>query len=213
MSTADRLFWKLWPARLAGGMLLAGCCGLASAGGAEYDAGRRESARAAIEARYREAVQACQSRFAVNACLQEAKAARQQALRPLQDQALAESLAQREQRASESRLRLQQKAQEQAHLEAQKNSAALMAPPSRSRAVEPAPAAEPASRPARPLPDVQQQRTEDEAAAAQRAREQRSRLQKAEQHRQQVLKRLQERTQHKPLAAPLPPASGASPPR
>lgn len=187
------------------------CC-LSAMGAAVNRDEERLAAKAAIEARYEQAVQACQGRFAVNACVQEARTARQQALQPLLDEEIAESLSQREQRASESRARLRQKAQEQARLEAQRRSDALMAPPPPMRS-ETAPPAASASRPARPVPDVEKQRRQDEAAAAQRARDQQGRLQKAEEHRRQVLQRLQDRALHKPLAPPLPPASGPSAPR
>ena len=187
------------------------CCGL-SAGAGERGEGERRAARSAIEQRYQQAVQDCQARFAVNACQQEARLARQQALQPLLDEELAESLAQREQRASESRQRLRQKAQEQAQLEARRRSEALMAAPQPQRA-EPALPASAASRPTRPVPDVEKQRRQDEAAAAQRARDQQSRVRKAEEHRRQVLERLQDRALHKPLAPPLPPASASSSPR
>ncbi len=201
------------PARLKRGSLLAaGWCVLAGAW-AQPVPQDMDAAKTAIEARYRDAVQACQSRFAVNACLQDAKAERQRALQPLQEQELAASLAQREQRASESRQRLQQKAQEQARLEAQQRSAALLAPPLRPVPAEVPTPTEPPSQAAQPLPDPQKQQADDEAAAAQRARDQRQRLQAAQEHRKQALKRLQERTAHKPLAAPLPPASGSSVPR
>ena len=184
------------------------CCSLVVGAGEP----ERRAARSAIETRYQEDVQSCQGRFAVNACLQEARALRQRALQPLQDEELAESLAEREQRASESRQRLRQKAQEQAQLEARRRSEALMAPPPVHRPEAPLPASA-ASRAARPMPDLERQRRQDEAAAAQRAHDQQARLRKAEEHRRQVLQRLQDRALNKPLAAPLPPASGPSQPR
>ncbi len=192
--------------------LLACSCALASAW-AQPATQDPDAAKAAIDARYQEAVQACQSRFAVNACQQEAKAARQRALQPLQEQELAQSLAQRAQRASESHQRLQQKAQEHARLEAQQRSAALLAAPPRPVPAELAPASTSAAPAVKTLPELEKQRADDEAAAAQRARDQRTRLQKAREHREQALKRLQERAAHKPLAAPLPPASASSAPR
>lgn len=187
------------------------CCGVAASAG-ERGEDERRAARSAIEQRYQQAVQDCQARFAVNACQQEARQARQQALQPLLDEELAESLAQREQRASESRQRLREKAQEQAQQEARRRSEALMAAPQPQRAEAALPASA-ASHPPRPVPDVEKQRHQDEAAAAQRARDQQTRLKKAEQHRRQVLERLQDRALHKPLASPLPPASAASVPR
>jgi len=207
MSPSDR---KRCRTRLA---LLAGlaCCWSTTAAVVSKDDERR-AAKAAIEARYEQAVQACQGRFAVNACVQEARTARQQALQPLLDEEIAESLAQREQRASESRDRLRQKAQEHARLEAQRRSEALMASPQPHRPEPPLPASA-ASHTARPVPDVEQQRRQDEAAAAQRALDQQSRVRKAEVHRRQVLERLQDRALHKPLAPPLPPASASSAPR
>ncbi|MBB2486080.1 hypothetical protein H5407_12725 [Mitsuaria sp. WAJ17] len=207
MSLPDRQHRR---ARLALAAGLA-CCSLVAAAG-ERGEDERRAARSAIEQRYQQAVRDCQARFAVNACQQEAKLARQQALQPLLDEELAESLAQREQRASESRQRLRVKAQEQAQLEARRRSEALMAEPLRHRPEAPQ-AASAALRPSRPVPDVEKQRREDEAAAAQRARDQQSRLRKAEEHRRQALERLQDRALHKPLAPPLPPASGTSAPR
>ncbi|WP_269629635.1 hypothetical protein [Pelomonas sp. BJYL3] len=196
--------------RLALALWLA-CCGVAASAG-ERGEDERRAARSAIEQRYQQAVQDCLARFAVNACQQEARLARQQALQPLLDEELAESLAQREQRASESRQRLREKAQEQAQLEARRRSEALMAAPPlpRAEAAQPASAA---SRPARPVPDVEKLRRQDEAAAAQRARDQQSRIRKAEAHRREALERLQDRALHKPLAPPLPPPSAASAPR
>ncbi|MGM9513785.1 hypothetical protein ACS5PK_05985 [Roseateles sp. DB2] len=208
MSPLDRL--RRWPL-LALAACTAACWHIAS-GAAETREDERRATRRLIESRYQQAVQDCQARFAVNACLQEAKAARQQALQPLQDEELAESLALREQRASESRQRLSQKAQEQARLEAQRRSEALMAAPQPQRPELVLPASAP-SRTARPVPDVEKLRREEESAAAQRAHDQQGRLHKAEAHRRQVLQRLQDRALLKPLAPPLPPASGSSAPR
>lgn len=207
MSLPDRKPCRIRLALFAGLV----CCWSAAGAVVNKDEQRR-AAKAVIESRYEQAVQACQDRFVVNACVQEARTARQQALQPLLDEEIAESLAQREQRASESQGRLRQKAQEQARLEAQRRSEALMAAPLLPRS-EATPPASSASRPARPVPDVEKQRRQDETAATQRARDQQVRLQKAEEHRRQVLLRLQERALHKPLAPPLPPASGPSAPR
>ncbi|HLO94691.1 MAG TPA: hypothetical protein VK195_10255 [Burkholderiaceae bacterium] len=195
--------------RLAWALALVGCWSSAVGAGVSREAERR-AARATIEARYQQAVQDCQGRFAVNACLQEARTVRQQALQPLQDEELAESLAQREQRASESRQRLGEKAQEQARLEARRRSEALLAAPPHERSEAAVPGAVAASRPARPVPDVEKLRREDEAVAAARARDRQGRVQKAEEHRREVLRRLEERAREKPPAAPLPPVSGSS---
>lgn len=184
--------------------------GVALCGGARAEASAAEdraAARARIEQRYQAAVDDCRTRFAVNACLQEARTARQQALKPLQDAEIAESQSQREKRATESRHRLRDKAQDQALLEAQRRSAALVAPPTPLPAEVPPPARA-ASREARAAPDVERQRAEDEAAAARRAQGHQERLDRAEAHRKQVRQRLQDRALHKPLAPPLPPASG-----
>ena len=201
--------WPRTPA-LTGLLLALLALGANTATAADAPAGEARAARRAqIERRYQAEVEACQTRFAVNACVQEARAARQQALQPLQDEEIAESQSEREQRAVQSRHRLRQKAQDQALLEAQRRSAALMAPPPAS-VPDPLPAARAASREARAVPDVEKQRSEAEAAAARCAHDQKERLEKAEAHRRQVLQRLQDRALHKPLAPPLPPASAAS---
>lgn len=193
--------------RLMAALLLAG------SGAVQADAARggvvdAVAAKAQVERRYEEAVTACHRQFAVNDCLQEARAARQRALQPLQDAEIAESLAQREQRASESRQRIRQKAQDHAALEAQRRSAALMASPVPAPVpAELKPPAPAASRAARTGPAIEQQRAQDEAAAARRAEDLRERIQKSEAHRRETEKRLQERARQKPPAAPLPPAA------
>lgn len=209
--------------RWAVALLLVGAeASQAAAGqGAAVEGGDGIAARAQIERRYQDAVAACHRQFAVNDCLQGARAARQQALQPLQDAEAAESLAQREQRASESRQRVRQKAQAHAVLESQRRSEALMAPPVPAPVpAELKPPAPAASRAIRTGPAIEQQRARDEASAARRAEELQGRIQKSEAHRRETEKRLQERARQKPLAAPLPPptagpqsASAGSAPR
>lgn len=199
-------------ARWIAALLLVGA-GASHAGSGQGAVVDAVATKAQIERRHQEAVTACHRQFAVNDCLQKAQAARQQALQPLQDAEVAESLAQREQRASESRARIRQKAQDHAALESQRRSAALMAPP--VPAPVPAalrPPAPAASRAVRTGPAIEQQRARDEAAAARRAEDLQARIQKSEAHRREIEKRLQERARQKPQAAPLPPpVSGPQP--
>lgn len=63
--------------------------------------------RAAIEARFHQAEQACQTRFFVTACLEEARSRRREALAPLREQELAWDEAERQQRAQTQRAEIE----------------------------------------------------------------------------------------------------------
>lgn len=183
---------------------------------------RIERERAAVEALYAERSAACQSRFAVTDCVDDAKRQRREALAPLRLQANALDDAQRTQRAARRLAEVRDKvsaaeAQQREIVvrEAPGGSRKVAAPPvedaasAAPREVKQRPAPKPGStRTPRPAPTAAERRA---AEAGSEARAE-ARKEAAAVHREAVEKRNAERAPRGKRAPPLPvPASGAAP--
>jgi len=166
--------------------------------------------RAAVQARYEQAVRECQRGFVVTGCVNQAKAERRAALdRIAREQAVLDDV-QRRQRAEERRLRIAQKQAAQAQRAAAASSAGS-APPAQLRAPRASPAAS-AAKPGRRY----EPRSADTAAAAaseaaERAAQSEQRRERAQAHEEAVRQRNAERAANRAPAAPLPvPSAPAS---
>lgn len=160
------------------------------------DAGERarlDGERRRIEERHRADVLACQSRFAVNACLEEARAQRRAALDPLRRRELDLDDAERRRRAAERAREVELRRQE-----------TLVRPPPPVPAPErPLPVtAEPAVPAASAAPPPPPRNTA--AAAARRAEAARERREAAAAEREKIRRREAERQARQKSAEPLP---------
>lgn len=171
------------------------------------------AARARIDARYREAVQACAQRFAVNACVQAAKQERAQALAPLITREQVLDAQERQARAEAQRQRVLEKQRQAADEEGQRRQRELSAAPRAGAPVAPVlPVAPAASRPVPPRPDARahgqavQREIERGEQQAQRQRERAAQRQReAQAHREAQARREKEKAaQPRPAAAALP---------
>ncbi|HEX2012100.1 MAG TPA: hypothetical protein VJN44_14285, partial [Roseateles sp.] len=123
------------------GILLLGLALLPQARAA--DDGRHDIAqqRSRIEARYKEALQACTDRFAVNRCRQDATDERLDALKPLRERELRLDAEERSARAARQRERMEAKQQESTRREGEGQArAVLSAAPTAPPASGPKPA-------------------------------------------------------------------------
>lgn len=166
--------------------------------GGERDALTRERSR--LQARFAAEEAACRDRFAVNACRDEVRERRREALEPLRERELALDEADRRERAAERRRAIR----------AKQEAAARRPPPpteSRLRPREPAPAASRAM-PARTPPDrlARESEAAGRAAAAERRREE------ARATQERIDKRQREREAAGRAASPLP-LPGSAPAR
>lgn len=208
---------------LAGGLLLALTLALLSPRPARAHEGEVSpqaldraglaAARARIDARHREAVQACAQRFAVNACEQAAKQERTQALAPLITREQVLDAQERQARAEAQRQRVLEKQLQAAEEEGQRRQRELSAAPRVGAPVAPVlPVAPAASRPVPPRADAQahgqavQREIERGEQQAQRQRERAAQRQReAQAHREAQARREKEKaSQPRPAAASLP---------
>lgn len=167
-----------------------------------------DTQRAAIEQRFKAQSEFCARRFFVNACLDEAKAARKADLEPLQAREAAADALERRARAEAQRQRVVERELEFAAAEGRQRTAELLRPPVQ-------PAADPPK--ARPVPAPKQQEQQAKASQAQeeaRRRqaqkanyqsEQEARLKEAE--RRQALNQEKLKGKKPALALPIPSAA------
>ena len=177
--------------------------------------------RAALEARFTESEAACQSRFAVTDCVNDAKAERREALAPLRRQAIALDDAQRKQRAAQRQENVRKKLSEARAPEREvvvRGAAAAASQPAAATSDEPASAppreskqkAAPKPNPAR-TPKAAPPAADRRAAEAQAQARLEERRRAAQAHREAVERRNAERALSGKRADPLPlPASAAT---
>jgi colicin import membrane protein len=218
--------------RVAGwALLLGGLCvtgvGVQAQTGVAGERQRVADERAAVESRYRAQEAACQQRFAVTDCVNDAKKERRDALTPLRRLDAALDDAQRKQRAAQRREEIARKLEStqtrDREVVVREAPAAAAAP-----AVQPAAPAETASAPARAPREARPKAPPKRAsartpsapptAAERHAREAEAqarsvaRKQSAQDHKEAVEQRNAERALRGKRVAPLPvPASGALP--
>ncbi|MBX3654514.1 MAG: hypothetical protein KF686_10045 [Ramlibacter sp.] len=201
-------------------VFIALCLGASGAGaqndakagdGAERD--RIQAERTAANARYERDAVACHARFAVNDCLDEARARRRERLGDLRRQEISLNDAQRRRKGAAQQQRMDEKAALLSQRQADEARGREKAKPSRdaraSRPLGPASASGGASAAVtarqderlRAAKQAQARQSRAEEAAAQ-ARRQRVYVREAQERKQRILKRQQERTQ--PPARPLP---------
>lgn len=198
---------------------VAASAGLSVGGtGAESERAALQGQSAAIEAQFSKDSEACQSRFMVTACLDQARQRREQALRPLQKRLDALSLAERRARAEAQREAVQARQREFESQEGQRRTEALLRAPSADAASQPL---RDLRAPRAPLMDrreredakaAQQARAEQEAAK--RAEQAQKRLQQMQAHQAEVQLRNAERLKKQaasgkpaPVSLPVPPAA------
>lgn len=168
------------------------------------------ASRESIEASYRRELKACDTRFAVSGCRDEARQRRQRALQPLLEREQREAAERRATQAREQRERVQTKQQQAAAEDGRKRTQAVLGFQS-----EPASAPASTPRPTRANPEIhaRQLKARDAQAeqAAQQQREQAMlRQQRLRDHQALVRKRVAERAAKKASGAPLPvPAASA----
>jgi colicin import membrane protein len=162
--------------------------------------------RAAVQQRFVAEERDCQGRFAVNACVEDARQRRREALAQLRERELKLDQAERQRRAAERREAV---AAKQAAARARPPTAAASAAPPQLRVREPLLPASGAARPSRSGPD----RNEQAAAAAERARASEARRQDIQAAQERVKRREAERAARGKDNAPLPlPAASAPKP-
>jgi len=186
--------------------------------GAEAERAALQGQSAAIEAQFNKDSAACQSRFMVTACLDQARQRREQALRPLQQRLDALSLAERRARAEAQREAVQARQREFESKEGQRRTEALLHAPSADAASQPlrdlrAPRAPLADRREREDAKAAQQ-TRAEQEAAKRAEQAHKRLQQLQAHQAEAERRNEERLKKQaasgkpaPVSLPVPPAA------
>jgi colicin import membrane protein len=183
-------------------------CGLAALAQAEPTSTTLEAQRQAVQANFEREVQACRSRFVTTACIDEARARRQVADKPLREAQLQMEAQARQQRAIERRRVVADKQREAAERRATRASASAsdagftpLAGPATDGDSAP-----PASMPPGPAPDLRVRRPAIEipAEVAQRQREAQRRREQSEQAQARVSRRLQARQAQPRLATPLP---------
>jgi hypothetical protein len=212
--------------RRAGLLLLCGLCVIGAVARAQAPAGERQrlaAERAAVDALYLEREAACQRRFAVTDCVNDAKKERRAALAPLRRLGAALDDAQRKQRAAQRQEDVRRKTE---NAQARDNGAlarpapalkaipdapadAGSAPMRMSREVKPAPVPKRlGSRPPPELPTEAERRAREADADARSA----ARKQSAQANREAVERRNAQRALSGKRADPLPvPASGVLP--
>ncbi|MDT8998530.1 hypothetical protein RQP53_04490 [Paucibacter sp. APW11] len=160
--------------------------------------------RAAIEARYEEALAQCAQRFAVIDCQLQAKQQRHEAIKPLQAREYELNAAERAARAEAQRQRVKAKQADYAERDARQKTQSLLAEPTPMQA-------EPVSKARPDAPDSNERgrqalarRVADEKAAELQRQQLLQREQAAQAHRQAVERRNAERAARKAPAAPLP---------
>jgi colicin import membrane protein len=164
---------------------------------------RIERERAHVELRSRQAEAACERRFAVSACLAEARAERRAALHQLDQQRVLLDDAQRKQRAADRQARIQQRQEEQARADEQRQ------PPAPGRASPPptgtasSSGVDKANDPGRRTRTAAEARREQAQADKRAAAAQRRAAQAAE-HRAAVERRNAQRAAEKAPSPPLP---------
>jgi colicin import membrane protein len=199
--------------------------------GAERERERIARERAAVQALFAEREAACQSRFAVTDCVNDAKTQRREALAPLRRQAVALDDAQRKQRAAQRQEDVRSKV---GSAQAREREVVVREAPVQARKPVAAPPAEAGSAPLRvvkqkpaprlttartpPQPQPEAQRRAQEAAGQARIE---ARKQAAQAHREAVAQRNAKRSASgkraaAPLSVPVPvpvpvPASAAVP--
>jgi hypothetical protein len=200
------------PTRTALGMCLclAGVVAQANAGGSE--AARIRAERAAAQSQFETQQRECAARFAVNACVDEARKQRRDSLAALKRRQMALDEAERQQRSAKRQADLRAKLEAQAARRRDGEAAPVVStrkPREAKRAATTAAAAAPTR-----LPAPAGLASSDPAEREQRSLNQKRKLEAAQQHREAVKKRNAERiAKGKPAAAPLPVPSAASIPR
>lgn len=170
---------------------------------------RLRAQRAEIEARFALEREGCEQRFAVNACVDEAKQRRSAGLHPLQRREIELDAAQRKARAAAQQERVAERNREAASEEGRKRTEVLLAPPRQ-------PAAQAAPRPPRAAPEAHAEAYKAQVAKAERdAKHNRERLAERQREQKAHLLALEERQRRraadgKKPAAPLPPPAKAS---
>lgn len=165
--------------------------------------------RAEIEARFAQERDGCERRFAVNACVDDAKQRRSAALRPLQRREIELDAAQRKARAAAQQERVAERNREAASEEGRKRTEVLLAPPRQ-------PASQAAPRPPRAAPEAHAEsykaQVEKSEQDAKRNRERMAERQRAQREHLKALEDRQRRrvAEGKRPAAPLPPPTKAS---
>lgn len=159
---------------------------------------RLDAERSQVEARWRQADQACQQRFAVTDCREREEAKRQKALRALRDQEVQLNNAERRVRGQMAKDRLQQRDREQAERLQSTRVQTEAAARDQGDAVTPTEEAAPKGQGER-VPKTAS--APSPAQQAQNASKHAERLQEAEQHRKDVQKRHEGQTS---TALPLP---------
>ena len=162
--------------------------------------------RAEIETRFAQERDGCEQRFAVNACVDEAKGRRSAALRPLQRREIELDAAQRKARAAAQQERVAERNREAASEEGRKRTEVLLAPPRQA-------ASQAAPRPPRAAPKAHAESYEAQVEKAEHdAKRNRERMAERQREQRDHLKALEERQRRraaegKKPAAPLPPPS------
>lgn len=159
------------------------------------DRARIATEKRAVEARHAEAQARCAERFAVNACLDDARAQRRQALAALRSQELALDEAERKRRAADRMQAIERKRAEAAALPASELGAGPVLRAPRVAGPQPVPPA--ASRP-QALRAAEEAEAARRAAAAERVREDAAR------DRERIEQRQAERQQQGRTSQPLP---------
>lgn len=209
--------------RLVGfGALLGGMISLIAGAWAQSDDAERErirSERAGVEAAFAAQERACQERFAVTACVDDARRTRRGALAELRRQTTALDEAQRKQRAERRRQAIQdnlaREAAEQRDVPARPARPPQAAPSERAvpserepRSARPAPARPIEARVATPTPRAEGNRIAQEARHRSRfeARQRDARI-----HQDEVKQRNDAAAARRPPAAPLPVPAASKP--
>ncbi|ALT77902.1 hypothetical protein [Paucibacter sp. KCTC 42545] len=196
----------------------AASAGLSNGMGADAERAALQRQSAAIEAQFNKDSEACQSRFMVTACLDQARQRREQALRPLQQRLDALSLAERRARAEAQREAVQARQREFESREGQRRTEALLRAPSADAANQPL---RDLRAPRAPLMDRREredtkatQQTRAEQEAAKRAEQSQKRLQQMQAHQAEAQRRNEERLKKQaesgkpaPVSLPVPPAA------
>jgi hypothetical protein len=170
--------------------------------------------RRAVEAAHTQRVADCQRRFAVTACLDEARADRRRALEPLRERELALDARERTQRAEQRRREVERKQRE---LAARPVLQEPVAAPAENASDPRREAREPPPPRGSPSPELEVRSREREVAAGDRSREAAERAERRREReaagqarRDKVVERQMERSLRGKNAEPLPAAGRAS---
>jgi len=167
--------------------------------------------RNGIEARYRDAMAACERRFAVTPCRQEALGARNQALAPVlsREQALDQQERDARARASQERVQAKLKAYQEQETERAQRAATL--PPEAPSAVPRGLVRDVEADAQRQRQEAQLRERQEARRAAQRSQAQQARIQSAVEHRRAVAARNAKQEAQQPLVPGLPVHQASSP--